>query len=114
MPKQKGRLSPSLDWLHRTSIHGKPDSDRSLDWTPSLEELAPIRLLTIADLQQLFNMGRSSIYALMQPEHKSYDKTFPRSVKLGSSKTMWRYEEIVEWISNLPRSSPTDQNQEEL
>jgi prophage regulatory protein len=60
-------------------------------------------LLKRAEVEKATGMGRSAIYARMNPGHKLYDPTFPRPVPIGGSSdspsaVRWVASEVDAWI----------------
>ena len=58
-------------------------------------------LVDIAEVQSLTRLSRATIYRMMDERHKFFDKTFPKPIKIGPTVTLWRYEELRDWVKNL-------------
>ncbi len=59
-------------------------------------------LLSIEDISALTRMGRATIYRKMDRKHRNFDPTFPRPIDVGVATTLWRYNDIKEWVLNRP------------
>lgn len=55
------------------------------------------RLLRLAAVLTLTGLKKSSIYK------KANEGTFPKPLKLSSRAVAWRFDEVQQWIDNLPR-----------
>ena len=56
-------------------------------------------LLTIAQVQEVTGLGRSSIYVKMR------DGSFPTAVKVGVRAVRWRASELEDWLGSRPRAT---------
>ncbi|ATJ83393.1 AlpA family phage regulatory protein [Halomonas beimenensis] len=56
------------------------------------------KILRIKQLVIKLGIGRSSIYAKMNPRLPQYDPTFPKPVTLGARSKGWIEREIDEWL----------------
>lgn len=61
------------------------------------------RLLRRKQIEQLFGISRSTIYARLDPKSKQYDPSFPRPIQLGASTPLvaWVEAEAQAYIAHL-------------
>lgn len=60
------------------------------------------RLLRRKQLEQLFGISRSTIYARLDPKSKQYDPAFPKPIRLGlTSSIAWVEAEAQAYIAHL-------------
>ena len=61
------------------------------------------RLLRRKQIQELFGISRSTIYARLDPKSKQYDPLFPKPIHLGLNTTSiaWIEAEAQEYIGQL-------------
>lgn len=55
-------------------------------------------LLKRQQVEQLTGLGRSAIYARLDPRHPQHDPTFPRPVSIGNNAVRWPSSEVDAWI----------------
>jgi len=72
-------------------------------------------LLKRQEVERLTGLGRSAIYARMDPKHPQHDPTFPKPVPLGGSVdkatcVRWVSSEVFAWIK--ARIAERDNNQQ--
>jgi prophage regulatory protein len=58
------------------------------------------QLIDIKKVMELTNLGRSTIYEMMDEDSPYYDPTFPRKVKITQNRIAWSAYEIHQWIEN--------------
>ena len=51
---------------------------------------------------QLIGAGRSTFYALQNPQYKQYDKSFPAPYKIGARARVWSTVELMAWVESRP------------
>lgn len=56
-------------------------------------------LLKRQEVEHITGLGRSAIYARMNPEHPQYDPSFPIPVAVGSSAVRWVASEVNDWVA---------------
>lgn len=61
--------------------------------------LKPV-MLNLRQLMAMTSLSRSTIYRKLNSKEKSYDKTFPKPIKLGMTMNRWVKSEIEEWLLN--------------
>ena len=61
------------------------------------------RLLRRKQIEQLFGISRSTIYARLDPKSKQYDPAFPKPIQLGTFTTSiaWVEAEAQAYIAHL-------------
>jgi len=57
-----------------------------------------VQVLRLCDVITITGLSRSSIYNKINPKSSYYDKTFPKSFKLGLRVTGWLKADIEMWI----------------
>lgn len=55
-------------------------------------------LLRRQEIERLLGMGRSAIYARLDPDSPQYDPSFPRPVPAGKHAVRWVSREVFDWI----------------
>jgi prophage regulatory protein len=56
-------------------------------------------LLKRQEVERVTGLGRSAIYARMDPEHPQYDPSFPVPVPVGSNAVRWVASEVDAWVA---------------
>jgi prophage regulatory protein len=59
----------------------------------------------LPDVRKIVGLGRSSIYARLDPKSPYHDPTFPRPIILGGRARGWLVKELEEWLTARPRTS---------
>ena len=59
-------------------------------------------LIDIEDVSALTRLGQTSIYRKLNKKSQHFDPSFPRPIDAGVRVNLWRYEEIKQWVANLP------------
>lgn len=57
-----------------------------------------MKILRLPAVIETCGLSRSSIYDLLNPKSKRYDKNFPKPLKLSSCAVGWFQHEINEWL----------------
>lgn len=55
-------------------------------------------LLRRQEVEKLTGLGRSAIYARLDPNHPQHDPTFPKPVPMGTHTVRWVSSELDAWI----------------
>lgn len=55
-------------------------------------------LLRRQDVEKLTGLGRSAIYARLDPNHPQHDPAFPKPVPMGTHAVRWVESEVSAWI----------------
>lgn len=68
-----------------------------------MTELQANMLLRRQEVERLTALGRSAIYARLNPKHPQYDDTFPHPVAVGGpphkpTAVRWVGREVKEWV----------------
>lgn len=58
---------------------------------------APV-ILRLKQVQARIGLGRSSIYAMMDPRSPYYDSNFPKSIRITAKCVGWIEAEITAWV----------------
>jgi prophage regulatory protein len=58
-----------------------------------------IRLIRLPEVEDTTGLKKSAIYARIKEGH------FPGPVRLGAKAVAWRFDEIQQWIDQLPRAT---------
>lgn len=56
-------------------------------------------ILRLKQVQLRVGLGRSSIYALMNPQSPYHDANFPQSIRISAKAIGWLESEISDWIA---------------
>ena len=67
--------------------------------------IPPFIPLSRPEVTQITGMSRSMIYSLLDANSKSHDPSFPRPLKFGAMKVMWRGDEIEQWMLTRERTT---------
>lgn len=65
----------------------------------------PDRLLRRKNIESLFGISRSTIYARLDPASKQYDPAFPRKIQLSAKSVAWLESECQAYIQHLITTS---------
>lgn len=57
----------------------------------------------LPELKLLTGLGRSTIYARLDPKNRGYDCEFPRPIALGGRARGWHLAEVEAWLASRPR-----------
>ena len=60
----------------------------------------PTKLLDMRGLSEVMHLGRSAIYARLDPKSPYYDASFPKQIQIGLKAVRWSENEIQDWISS--------------
>lgn len=64
------------------------------------EELQPAPvILRMKQMRLRVGLGRSSIYAMMNPNSRYYDPSYPRPIRISAKAVGWLESEITDWIA---------------
>lgn len=66
------------------------------------------RLLRLPEVKQQVGLGRSSIYALLDPRSPRHDPTFPKPVQLGPRAIAFSERELDSWIAQRKAARSTE------
>ncbi|WP_137009517.1 AlpA family transcriptional regulator [Aquitalea aquatilis] len=71
---------------------------------------SPVQILRIKDVIAVTGLSRSSIYNKISPKSIYYDKSFPKSFKLGERAIGWLEGDIEQWILETSKCFHTVEN----
>lgn len=60
-------------------------------------------LIKRQQLQELTQLGNTSIYDKLNPKSSYYDPSFPQRIYLSSRAVRWRLGDVLDWIESRPR-----------
>lgn len=67
----------------------------------SQQPITAHRFIRRTELEKIIGLSRSAIYAKLDPKSRSFDASFPRSVRLGGGISVaWLENEVQEWIQS--------------
>lgn len=69
------------------------------------EDFRRIKLLRRTEVEQIVGLSRSTLYTMIQ------EGRFPTPVRVGARAVAWPLIEIEEWIGNLQRTTPTEDDE---
>ncbi len=64
----------------------------------------PVTVARLADAKKITGLGRSSIYARLDPQSPYHDPTFPRPIALGERARGWLVKELESWVMARSRT----------
>lgn len=59
---------------------------------------AALAILRRRQLEKSIGLGRSSIYAKLDPRSSQYDPSFPKPIRLGERAVGWFSHQVDEWL----------------
>jgi prophage regulatory protein len=92
-------LRPCRDIPSRPFMQRKDKKMPKMPEMPELIAAVSDALIRRQEVERLTGLGRSAIYARIDPNHSQHDPTFPRPVPLGSTHAVrWVSGEVSAWI----------------
>lgn len=64
----------------------------------------PRSMVDIKGVRKKILKSRSSVYDMLNPRSKYFDKEFPKPVKLGKRSVRWFEDELDAYLASRPRS----------
>ncbi|MBO1111826.1 helix-turn-helix transcriptional regulator [Bordetella petrii] len=61
-------------------------------------------LIKRQEVEALTQLGRSSLYAKLNPKDANHDPSFPVPVRVGATAVRWVASEVDAWILSRPRT----------
>ncbi|PIF73738.1 AlpA family transcriptional regulator [Variovorax sp. 54] len=62
------------------------------------------RMVSLAGVLEKLSKSRSSVYDMLNPRSKYFDKEFPQPVRLGQRSVRWFEDELDGYLTSRPRS----------
>lgn len=56
------------------------------------------KLINLKTLKECTGLSTSTIYDILDPKSKRYDKTFPKQVRITANRVGWVAQEVNDWI----------------
>lgn len=77
-----------------------------------LQEITLIQILSASEVCKALSLGKTSLYAKIDPESPYYDPSFPKPIHLGGGRRIgWRLGAIKEWLDAQAPATPEQRKQ---
>ncbi|MBO3658436.1 helix-turn-helix transcriptional regulator [Acinetobacter haemolyticus] len=58
------------------------------------------QVLSLKEVMRITQLGRATIYNMLDPKAVTYDETFPKQIKLSTNRVGWIASELHTWIES--------------
>lgn len=58
------------------------------------------QVLSLKEVMRITQLGRATIYNMLDPKATTYDETFPKQIKLSTNRVGWIASELHAWIES--------------